>query len=247
MKIPQELINAIASAKHVVAMTGAGVSAESGVPTFRDAQTGMWEKFEPTELATPQAFQSNPELVWKWYQWRRELISNVEPNPGHLALFELQNLVSKFTLLTQNVDGLHQQVGNDEVVELHGSIVRAKCFDQNHMSLEWPDDSKQQPPVCQECGSLMRPDVVWFNESLPQEAIESAVAATSDCDVFLSIGTSSVVYPAASLAFSAVENGAVTVEINPNPTPLTTEVTYSLPGPSGEVLPLIIQALREMS
>lgn len=243
--IPRDLITAIRNASHVVAMTGAGISAESGVPTFRDAQTGLWAKYEPTELATPSAFKRDPKLVWDWYLWRRDKVNNVAPNPGHFALVELAKLIPKFTLITQNIDGLHQRAGSEQVIELHGSILRTKCFDNHHVIDGWPEETTDQaPPSCSQCGSLMRPDVVWFNESLPQEAISTSAELTGQCDVFFSIGTSSVVHPAASLAFSAVENGATVVEINPNETPLSAQVTYLLNGPSGEILPAILSSLE---
>lgn len=244
VSFPPALIDSLNNAKRVVALTGAGVSAESGVPTFRDAQTGLWEKYEPTELATPQAFLRNPKLVWDWYQWRREKVLAVEPNPGHLALVELAHLIPKFTLVTQNVDGLHQQAGSQDVIELHGSLMRAKCFDQHHIADCWPDDSECRPPVCPQCGSQMRPDVVWFHEQLPDKAINEALSVSQQCDVFLSIGTSSLVHPAAALASIAIQSGATVIEINPNRTPLTAEATYMLQGPSGEVLPDLIVAMR---
>ena len=243
MIIPSKLVETLKNAKHVVAMTGAGVSAESGVPTFRDAQTGLWAKYEPTELATPQAFEKDPKLVWDWYVWRREKVQNVKPNPGHYALVELEKIVPRFTLITQNVDGLHQQAGTKDVHELHGNILRAKCYKRNHVADAWPDDTNEQPPKCERCSSLMRPDVVWFNEGLPQEALQAAADASQICDVFFSIGTSSVVHPAAALAFAAVQCGATVVEINPNETPLTPQVSYSLAGPSGEILPAIVAAM----
>ena len=243
MQIPIEIIEAIRGASRVVAMTGAGVSAESGVPTFRDAQTGLWAKYDPTELATPQAFQQDPKLVWEWYQWRRTKVLGVQPNPGHRALVELANRLEQFSLITQNIDGLHQLAGSQNVIELHGSILRAKCFDCHHLADEWPEDEFEKPPRCTECGSLMRPDVVWFNEQLPQDALALAADLANNCDVFFSIGTSSVVHPAAALAFTAVQRGAMVIEINPNETPLTPEVTFSLKGPSGEILPAIVNAL----
>lgn len=244
MNISSQLIETLKKAQHVVAMTGAGVSAESGVPTFRDAQTGLWAKYEPTELATPEAFESNPKLVWDWYAWRKTKVENVSPNAGHKALVEMANLVPQFTLITQNVDGLHQQAGSEPVHELHGNIMRARCYGQNHVAAEWPDDSEQQPPRCKECNGLMRPDVVWFNEGLPPHALKSAKEAAEKCDVFFSIGTSSVVYPAADLAIDAINKGAVVVEINPNETPLTPYAKYSLSGPSGKILPLILKELK---
>lgn len=243
-EIPTSLISTLRAAKRVVAMTGAGTSAESGVPTFRDAQTGLWAQYEPTELATPQAFERNPKLVWDWYAWRKSKVDAVEPNAGHLALVAMERQVPHLSLITQNVDGLHQQAGSRNVIELHGSILRAKCFSENHLAETWPDDQLQQPPLCQTCGSLMRPDVVWFHESLPTQAIEEAIRVTGECDVFLSIGTSSVVHPAAALAESAVQNGATVVEINPNSTPLTPHATYSIAGPSGHVLPALVDTLH---
>jgi NAD-dependent deacetylase len=241
--IPAVLIETLKNSQHVAAMTGAGVSAESGVPTFREAQTGLWEQYDPTELATPQAFQRDPKLVWDWYQWRREKVLSVTPNPGHFALVTLSQLFPRFTLITQNVDGLHQNAGSPDVVELHGSLLRAKCFDRNHLADSWPDDSLEQPPRCAICQSLMRPDVVWFNEQLPDNAIETAFDVARTCDVFLSIGTSSVVHPAAALATIAADRGATVVEINPNQTPLTARATFALHGPSGEILPELASAL----
>lgn len=241
--IPEALIASLTHARHVAVITGAGVSAESGVPTFRDAQTGLWAKYEPTELATPQAFGANPQLVWDWYQWRREKVLSVAPNPGHQALVQLASRVPRFTLITQNVDGLHQRAGSQDVIELHGNIMRAKCFDHHHLAHSYPENSPERPPRCTQCGGLMRPDVVWFNESLPPQALQAAAEAVEECDVFFSVGTSSVVHPAAALAFSAVRLGATAIEINPDPTPLTAEVTYALNGPAGEILPQIISRL----
>lgn len=243
VSIPSELIESLRHAKHVVATTGAGVSAESGVPTFRDAQTGLWAKYEPTELAAPRAFHKDPKLVWEWYQWRRDKVLSVHPNPGHYALVELGSRWPKFDLITQNVDGLHQQAGSQNVIELHGSIMTARCFDRGHQSEFWPESSEQCPPVCEICASLMRPNVVWFNESLPKRAIDEAMRASRECDVFFSIGTSSIVYPAAALATNALESGAVVIEINPNETPLTSMATYSIVGPSGIVLPELLAKL----
>ncbi len=247
MTLPSKLTKILKNAKHIVAMTGAGVSAESGVPTFRDAQTGLWANYEPTELATPQAFERDPKLVWDWYQWRKEKVENVKPNAGHFALVQMESLVPQFTLITQNVDGLHQQAGASNVLELHGNIMRAKCSQNNHIATEWPNDSLRQPPLCEECGGLMRPDVVWFNEGLPRETLQSASTAAATCNVFFSIGTSSVVHPAAALAVSAVQQGAVVVEINPNETPLTCHATFSLTGPSEEILPEIVSTMKGYS
>jgi NAD-dependent deacetylase len=227
----------------VAVLTGSGISAESGVPTFRDAQTGLWAKFKPEELATPEAFQRQPKLVWEWYAWRRELVARAQPNAGHLALVELERRLPAFTLLTQNVDGLHQRAGSPNVIELHGNLTRTKCFEENVVVDKW-EQTGDVPPKCPRCGGRLRPDVVWFNETLPEEAIARAVEASRQCDFFLSIGTSSQVYPAASLPFDALERGATVVEINPNPTPLTPHATFVLHGQAGSILSELVRSLR---
>ncbi len=237
---PTGLLEAIRRARRVVALTGAGISAESGVPTFRDAQTGLWARFKPEELATPEAFRRNPKLVWEWYAWRRQLVAQVEPNAGHRALVELEHRVPEFTLVTQNVDGLHQRAGSRDVIELHGNIARTKCFDEDTLVDEWVDTG-EIPPRCPRCGGWLRPDVVWFNEMLPERAIERAIAASRVCDVFLSIGTSALVHPAASLPFEALEQGATVIEINPEETPLTGHAHFRLAGPAGMILPALLR------
>ena len=236
-----QLLNAVRTAQHVAVLTGAGISAESGVPTFREAQTGLWAQYDPQELATPQAFHRNPKLVWEWYAWRRELVANAAPNAGHLALVELESKVPQFTLITQNVDGLHARAGSQNVIELHGNIMRTKCFDNGRFVQSWPE-TEDVPPRCPHCGGMLRPDVVWFGESLPVDALETAVAAAQSCDIFLSIGTSSFVQPAASLPIEAIQAGAITVEINPQTTPLTSHVDYALTGAAGSTLPALVAA-----
>ncbi len=229
-------------ATSVAVLTGAGISAESGIPTFRDALTGLWEKFRPEELATPEAFEANPKLVWDWYAWRREKVVHAVPNAGHRALAAIERRCRErgvdFTLVTQNVDGLHGAAGSDRVVELHGNIRRVKCFDHHHPVERWAEAG--EVPSCPRCGSLLRPDVVWFGEALPAEALATAMAAAHACDVFLCVGTSTVVEPAASLPFIALEAGARVIEVNPQATPLTRRATASLRGAAGEVLPLLV-------
>jgi NAD-dependent deacetylase len=242
IEIPAELVQSLRNARRVVAFTGSGVSAESGVPTFRDAQTGLWANFKPEELATPEAFRRNPKRVWDWYAWRRKLVADAQPNAAHLALAELERRVVAFTLITQNVDGLHQRAGSRNVIELHGNIARTKCFEEDVPVEHW-EDCGEVPPRCPRCGGLLRPDVVWFNESLPEHAMNGALIATRSCDVFLSIGTSSQVYPAASLPFEALDTGAMVVEINPDTTPLTARATFALRGPSGDIVPRIVRQL----
>ncbi len=238
-EIPPALIESLSAARHVAVLTGSGISAESGVPTFRDAQTGLWAKYRPEELATPEAFRRNPRLVWEWYEWRRGLVAKAAPNPGHLALAELERRVPRLSLVTQNVDGLHQKAGSQGVIELHGNIRRTKCFEENVVVEAWPATG-DAPPRCPRCGGLLRPDVVWFGEALPRPALAAAVEAAQACDLFFAIGTSALVQPAASLPFEAIRRGAVTVEINADVTPLTPRVTHALRGLAGEVLPALL-------
>ncbi len=240
MKIfPAELVETLAAANKVAVLTGSGVSAESGVPTFRDAQTGMWERYRAEDLATPEAFLRNPRLVWEWYEWRRNLVRQAQPNACHYALARLESHLPQFTLITQNVDGLHQRAGSQNVIELHGNITRNKCFFENLVVDQWAD-SEGIPPACPHCGGPLRPDVVWFGEALPIPALELAWKATQDCELFFSIGTSGIVYPAASLPFLALERGIPIIEINPNETPLTERATYVLKGKAGMILPDLI-------
>jgi NAD-dependent deacetylase len=238
---PPELLQRLASAKRVAVLTGAGVSAESGVPTFRDAQTGLWAQYRPEDLATPRAFRRNPKLVWEWYEWRRKLVADAKPNPAHLALAEMEKLFPQFCILTQNVDGLHSRAGSKVVVELHGNIARTKCFEENTIIPFWPK-TDDVPPKCPRCGGLLRPDVVWFEEPLPEIEMRVANTAAQECDIFFSIGTSALVYPAAALPGTALKNGAVVVEINPQPTPLSAQATYVLTGAAGVILPELLRA-----
>lgn len=239
--IPIELARALRGARFVAALTGAGVSAESGLATFRDAQTGLWARFDPRELATPAAFARNPKLVWDWYAWRRERVAAAQPNAGHIALADLEQRVSEFVLVTQNVDGLHQRAGSRRVVELHGSIVRVKCSREGTIVEHWPMEAGEVPR-CASCGAFLRPDVVWFEEMLPPQALASAEDAARRCDLLLVIGTSAEVYPAAGLPMLARQHGAGLVEINPNPTALSASVDYVLRGASGVLLPQLVSA-----
>lgn len=237
---PANLIHLLRQAQHVTILTGAGISAESGVPTFRQAQTGLWAKYDPQELATPDAFRRQPRLVWDWYEWRRELVGRARPNPGHLALAEMARHVPRLTLVTQNIDGLHQQAGSREIIELHGNIWRNKCLDEGTIIEKLPL-TDERPPRCPGCGSYLRPDVVWFGERLPDSALQAALAAARTCDLFFSIGTSALVQPAASLPVEALNRGIPTIEINPAETPLTPYASASLRGPAGEILPALVR------
>ena len=241
LELDGSLVEALRSAARVVVLTGAGVSAESGVPTFRDAQTGLWARYDAEQLATPEAFRRDPELVWRWYLWRRELVAAAEPNPGHLALADLEGRLPGLVLITQNVDGLHRRAGSRRVIELHGDLTRTRCVACARFSDE-PVDLATGVPHCDACGDLLRPDVVWFGEVLPAAALTEASAAARASDVFLSVGTSSLVYPAAALPYEALTGGATVVEVNPQPTPLTPRVHHAVRAPAGVALVALFAA-----
>ena len=233
---------ALAKARHVCVLTGAGTSAESGIPTFRDAMTGLWSKFRPEDLATPDAFERDPQLVWGWYEWRRELVRGAEPNAGHHALATLAGRIPRLTLVTQNVDGLHQRAGSRGVIEYHGNILQDRCSVEQVVAQRSPGAS-QGLPHCATCGGLLRPNVVWFGEMIPRDALLRADAAAQECDLVLSVGTSSLVYPAAALAETALARGIPLIEVNPNPTDLSSRADWVLAGPSGRLLPELLRAL----
>ena len=245
--IPAPLVSALRAARFVAALTGAGVSAESGVPTFRDAQTGLWAQFDPLELATPAAFARNPKRVWDWYAMRRERVGRVTPNPAHVALAVLERHAPEFLLITQNVDGLHQRAGSRRVVELHGNITRVCCSRDGTPAEHWEDTDAAAPPRCATCGAFLRPDVVWFEEMLPQDALAAAEDAASRCDILLVVGTSAGVYPAAALPTLARRHGAQVVEINTETTPLSAQADYALRGKAGIVLPTLVAAVWSAS
>ncbi|MCP5522758.1 MAG: NAD-dependent deacylase [Verrucomicrobiales bacterium] len=238
--IPGDLLGVLRSARHVVVLTGAGFSAESGVPTFREAQTGLWARFRPEELATPEAFARHPREVWDWYAWRRVLVAKARPHAGHRALVELARRVPTLTLITQNVDGLHQRSGCREVIELHGNLTRVRCAGTCGTS-PLPESPDTLPPPCPCCGQPLRPDVVWFGESLPADALAQAWQAAGACDLLFSIGTSTLVYPAAALPEVALDAGASVVEVNPDETPLSRRATWCLRGKAASVLPLLLE------
>jgi NAD-dependent deacetylase len=240
VRVPESLVTALQNAQSVTALTGSGVSAESGVPTFREAQTGLWVHFDPEELATPEAFARDPRLVWEWYAWRRKRVEKAAPNPGHEALAELERRVPSFALITQNVDGLHWQAGSQNVLELHGNIQRSTCSREG-VIVEPREDDTGVPPFCPRCGAFLRPDVVWFGEALPVDVLAEAFEAARGCDLFFSTGTSGLVQPAASLPFEALRSGAVVVEVNPDETPLTRYASYALRARAGEVLPALVK------
>lgn len=241
LTIPPELVERLAAARRVAVLTGAGVSAESGIPTFRDALTGLWANYDPQALATPEGFARNPKLVWDWYASRRARIGAAQPNAAHVALAALEVHFERFTLVTQNIDSLHQRAGSRQVVELHGNIERARCSIEQTVVRDIPPG--ESPPRCP-CGAYLRPDVVWFGERLPAEALAQAEAAAEHCDLFLSIGTSTQVYPAAELPLRALSAGATVVEINPEPTALSRHAHFTLRAAAGRALPLLLRRLE---
>ncbi len=236
----------LAEARHVAVLTGAGVSAESGVATFRDPD-GLWAKFSPQELASMDGFLANPQRVLEWYRHRREVIDGVEPNAGHRALAELQRWIPGVTVITQNVDRLHQRAGSRTVLEVHGNLVENRCSVCGDVDAGEPrtGDGPDGLPRCRQCDGLLRPNVVWFGEDLPEDVFGAAEEAASDADVFLSIGTSAEVYPAAGLPLLARRHGAFVVEINPNVTSLSQYVHHSIRMTSGTALPAIVERLVE--
>jgi NAD-dependent deacetylase len=240
VRIPQTLVEALGRARKVAVLTGAGISSQSGVPTFRDAQTGLWARYDPQDLATPEAFRRNPKLVWDWYAWRRERVAAARPNPGHFALARMQERQPGLVLITQNVDGLHARAGSADAIELHGNIARIVCSAGCGVVAEFDRDAS--PPRCPNCAAWLRPDVVWFGEPLPAAALDRARAAAAACEIFFSIGTSALVYPAADLPRLARAAGALLVEINPDDTPLSALVDFALRGPAGVVLPALLDA-----
>ncbi|BCS90097.1 NAD-dependent deacylase [Pseudodesulfovibrio sediminis] len=228
--------------RSVVALTGAGVSAESGVPTFR-GKDGMWKKNRPEDLARPDAFAAHPELVWEFYNWRREKMGQCEPNPAHVALARMEKTLPNFLLITQNVDGLHARAGSRKLMEMHGSLWQVKCTVCTHAR----EDYSALPalPECPVCGHLLRPGVVWFGEPLVPGVLKVAIDQISKADVFLSIGTSNLVQPAASFYQLAKDHGAVTVEVNLEPTPNTGFMDFALHGQAGDILPELVTGLSD--
>lgn len=249
----QQAADKLHTAEKIAVLTGAGVSKESGVPTFRDAQEGLWEQYNPEELATPRAFKKQPKLVWDWYEWRRSLAGKALPNPGHIALADLEAHAADYVVvITQNVDDLHEQAGSTHVIHLHGNLAQNKCFNNcqgnpTHIdvaSLDYDPETADHPPQCPHCGAYVRPDVVLFGEMLPDEYLTAAFEYSEDCDVMLVIGTSGLVSPASRLPRVAQQAGATLIEVNPDDSMITRYADIKLEGKSGEVLPQLIEALN---
>jgi len=257
LDIPQEAVERLRAARRVFALTGAGVSAESGIPTFRAPGSGLWSQYRVGDFATPDAWRRNPSLVWSWYTHRRRLARRAQPNPAHLALARLERAAPEYLLATQNVDGLHLRAGSSRVVELHGSLFRFSCTREG-MEVAWddPEDDDAEalarlergemlpPPACPHCGAPLRPAIVWFEEPLPREPWAEAAAAASACDVCLVVGTSALVHPAASLPLMAMRNEAYVIEVNPEATGLSQYADWSAQAPAGMVLPRLLDALE---
>ena len=239
----RQAADALRGARRVVALTGAGISAESGVPTFRGPE-GLWRTFRAEQLATPEAFSRDPKLVWEWYDWRRERIATVRPNAGHRVLAAWEARFPVFTLVTQNVDGLHPLAGSRHLLELHGNIWQTRCTSDGTIRDNREVPLAELPPRCPSCGALVRPHIVWFGESLDRDTLQAAHAACGAADVVLVVGTSGLVYPAAGLPRVAADAGATVIEINPDVTPLTADAAISIRGNAGAVLPLVDAALR---
>ena len=240
------LIGRLQRAENIVALTGSGISAESEIPTFRGKE-GLWKTYRAQDLATPQAFARDPGLVWEWYDWRRGLMSTKQPNAGHQVLAAWEDVFPQFALITQNIDGLHGKAGSRNILELHGNIWLLRCTQEGTLVENHVSPLSPLPPLCSDCGAMLRPHVVWFGEALDPDVIGQAFSLSARCDLMFVVGTSAVVHPAASLPLAALEAGATVVEVNPEPTPLTQQASFSFRGKAGDILPRIDRALRENS
>lgn len=246
----REAARQLLRARRLVVATGAGMSSDSGIPTFRDALTGFWARYDPEDLATEAAFRRHPARVFGWYAWRRRLVRAAVPHPGYHALVALERIVPDVTIVTQNVDGLHRRAGSQRVLELHGSLERFSCLGARHPfaadRIPSPEgDTECEPPRCERCGAAIRPDVVWFGEMLPEQVTAAAWEAAARCDTMLVVGTSGLVQPAAQLPFIARDAGATVIEINPEPSEVSSAAHITCRGTAGTVLPALVTALTE--
>ena len=238
----------LAGVRKLAVLTGSGVSRESGIATFRDPEEGLWARYNPMDLATQEGYLRNPILVWQWYEHRFGMVEKAAPNPGHLAIAQLERLISQVTVITQNIDGLHQAAGSTDVIELHGSIRRYRCLGGRHTGFTRADFAEQSsvPPTCPRCGDLLRPEVVWFGEMLPRAALERAFDLAENCDAMLVAGTSGEVQPAASLPFYTARRGGLVVDVNPERDTIASIADIYLSGRGGSVLPQLVQAIEEL-
>jgi NAD-dependent deacetylase len=245
----REAARRIAAARLLVVFTGAGISKESGIATFRDKEEGLWARYDPLQLATLEGYLSDPPLVWEWYEHRFGIVADAQPNPGHLAIAELESLLPQVVVVTQNIDGLHQLAGSTDVIELHGSMHRYKCLSERHTGFTRADFAGQaeKPPRCPHCGDLLRPEVVWFGEALPESEMARAFALARRCGAMLVVGTSGVVQPAARIPPLAADFGAFVVDVNPERDALAAAASTFLKGTGGEVLPRLVAAVRELA
>lgn len=243
----KDAVRWLAGVQHLVVLTGAGVSRESGIPTFRDPQAGLWAQYDPIEMATKEGFLRNPKLVWEWYEYRFGMVLAAQPNPGHRAIVELEQLFQSVTVITQNIDGLHKRAGSSRVLELHGSIRRFKCMSERHVDFALADFAGQgvKPPLCPQCGDIIRPDVVWFGEHLSGNVLQEAYLTSVGCEAMLVVGTSGAVQPAASLPFLAARSGAMVIDVNPERDEIATVADLFLRGEGGKVLPRLVAALKK--
>ncbi len=249
--IPDRLIKILKTSRKVVVLTGAGVSADSGLPTFRDPLTGLWQQCDVMDIASPAGFRRNKSLVWGWFEWFRSRALKSLPNPAHTAIAGLEGHFQKLTVVTQNIDDLHERAGSGDVLHLHGHLSHACCFACRH-PFEYPPGIPDEPeegrcivpPICRRCGGNIRPGVVWFGESVSKFDWKKAKALVLDCDVLLVVGTSSVVYPAAELAFIAARHGKVVVQVNPCATALSRTAQFNLLERAGLAMPAILAALE---
>ena len=233
----------LAGLRRLAVLSGAGMSAESGVPTFRDAQTGLWSRFDPMQLASPEGFRADPPLVWRWYAWRRELVARAKPNAGHLALAQAAERFEALKIVTQNVDGLHQGAGSRDVIEIHGNILRSRCLDECGVRYEVPQELPAgEPPRCPGCGGWLRPDVVWFGEPLDPARLRAAEQAVTGAEALLVVGTSGLVYPAAGLPAQARRAGVRVIVVNPQPTEIDSVADLVVDGAAGVALPALLAA-----
>jgi len=245
----REAARRLAAARLLVVFTGAGISKESGIATFRDKEEGLWARYDPMVLATLEGYLSDPPLVWEWFEHRFGMVADAEPNPGHTAIAELEGVLPQVVVVTQNIDGLHQRAGSTDVIELHGSMHRYKCLSERHTGFTRADFAglPDKPPRCPHCGDLLRPEVVWFGEVLPESELRRAFTLGQQCDAMLVVGTSGVVQPAATMPLLAARGGAFVVDVNPERDELAVVANVFLKGPGGEVLPRLVAAVKEFA